>query len=275
MLSDEIRRKVMDGNLERLTPDEQMVYYNSVCESLGLNPLTRPFAYIVLNKKLTLYCNKDGGDQLRRVNGVSITRVEKEILDGIFVVTMYAQDKHGRTDSDAGAVPMPRMDRYPPYAWRIRRVGCLAVILTHTVASTTRATVGLRGLVVGLRTRIIRLMVGTADMAWTSQRLLPLTSSIPEATTMRRISMMSQFDMFLDGATKVDVVAENRHGYSVLSISAITEPYRGEDPAARRETMFIENKSTYFFDSPESLDAFLAAIMDARHTLTKEVSCPE
>src|SRR5664279_1133601 len=44
---------IAKGDLAKLTPDERVRYYNEVCRSMGLNPLTQPFSYITLNGKLT------------------------------------------------------------------------------------------------------------------------------------------------------------------------------------------------------------------------------
>lgn len=95
---------VLGGDLSKLSSSERLVYYKSVCESLGLNPLTRPLEYIVLNGKLTLYARKDATDQLRQSRGVSITRLEREVVESVYVVTAYARDKVGREDSSIGAV---------------------------------------------------------------------------------------------------------------------------------------------------------------------------
>ena len=43
------------GDLAGLKQDERLAYYKAVCESVSLNPLTKPFDYITLNGKLTLY----------------------------------------------------------------------------------------------------------------------------------------------------------------------------------------------------------------------------
>ena len=43
---------MMAGDLALLTAGERLSYYGKVCESLGLNPLTKPFQYIRLNGKL-------------------------------------------------------------------------------------------------------------------------------------------------------------------------------------------------------------------------------
>lgn len=99
-----IEEAVMNGNLAGLTSEQRVMYYKTVCESVGLNPFTRPFDYITLNGKLTLYAKKDATDQLRNLRKVNITKIERERLDGIYVVTAYAATADGRTDASVGAV---------------------------------------------------------------------------------------------------------------------------------------------------------------------------
>jgi hypothetical protein len=94
------------GDLSALSPEKRTALYGAICRSVGLNPLTKPFEYIKLNGKLTLYALKGATDQLRKVNGVSITKIEMNAVNGILMVTAYAQDASGRTDSDLGAVPI-------------------------------------------------------------------------------------------------------------------------------------------------------------------------
>jgi hypothetical protein len=95
---------VIQGDLSKLPPGDRVDYYRRVCESLNLNPYTQPFEYITLNGKLRLYAKKDATDQLRQSRGVSVTRLERERLDELYVVTAYAADKTGRSDSAIGAV---------------------------------------------------------------------------------------------------------------------------------------------------------------------------
>lgn len=99
-----IEQVVIQGDLAKLTPEERVTYYKKVCESLGLNPLTKPFAYINLSGKLTLYASKDCTEQLRKINGVSIEGLDDKIVDDIYIVKAKAKDKHGRTDESTGAV---------------------------------------------------------------------------------------------------------------------------------------------------------------------------
>lgn len=99
-----IESALIQGDLSKLTNDQRLSYFKSVCESLGLNPLTKPFDFINLNGKLTLYAKRDATDQLRRVHGVSITITSREKIDDIYIVTAKAKDKSGREDESTGAV---------------------------------------------------------------------------------------------------------------------------------------------------------------------------
>lgn len=95
---------VVRGDLAKLSEAERVAYYKQVCESLGLNPLTRPFDYITLNGRLTLYAKRDAADQLRKIHGVSIDPPQVQIEDGLAIVSVTARDASGRTDSEIGAV---------------------------------------------------------------------------------------------------------------------------------------------------------------------------
>lgn len=104
----EIMEKVLlTGDLTTLSPPQRLSYYESVCRSLGLNPLTKPFEYIVLNGKLTLYARKDCTEQLRRSYNISLTILKREVSDGVISVTARAQMQNGRQDESVGSVAMP------------------------------------------------------------------------------------------------------------------------------------------------------------------------
>lgn len=95
---------LIKGDLKSLTDEQRVSYYNRLCEITGLNPLAQPFAYIVLNGKLTLYALRSATDQLRAVHGVSVTDMDKMTEDGVHIVTVKVQDAKGRTDMATGAV---------------------------------------------------------------------------------------------------------------------------------------------------------------------------
>ncbi len=103
-IGEAVERVLVGGDLAKLTADERVNYYKSVCDSVGLNPLTRPLEYIQLNGKLTLYARKDATDQLRANNQVSINIVSREAIEGCYVVTARATMPSGRCDESIGAV---------------------------------------------------------------------------------------------------------------------------------------------------------------------------
>lgn len=105
--SDIMESVIAKGDLAKLTSDERVRYYNEVCRSMGLNPLTQPFAYITLNGKLTLYATRACADQLRKVNGVSLEIVSREIADDVLTVHVRARMPDGRVDEDLGSVYFP------------------------------------------------------------------------------------------------------------------------------------------------------------------------
>lgn len=92
------------GDLANLTAEERAKYYVRVCESLGLNPMTKPFEYITLNGRLVLYARKDATDQLRQLHGISVTDLTETEREGVFVVTAKVANAQGRTDAAKGAV---------------------------------------------------------------------------------------------------------------------------------------------------------------------------
>lgn len=95
---------IAEGDLSKLSPEDRVRYYNQVCESLGLNPLTKPFEYMRLQGKLTLYARKDCTEQLRKLHNISITISSRELVDDCYIVSAKASDGHGRSDESIGAV---------------------------------------------------------------------------------------------------------------------------------------------------------------------------
>jgi hypothetical protein len=94
------------GDLSKLSAEQRMSYYGEVCRSMGLNPLTRPFQYITLNGRLTLYATRDCTDQLRKMHKVSMSITGRERIDDVYVVTARATTPDGRTDESTGVVPI-------------------------------------------------------------------------------------------------------------------------------------------------------------------------
>lgn len=102
-----MERVIAAGDLSKLTPDQRSQFYLAVCQSIDVNPLTRPFEYLTLNGKMVLYARKDCTDQLRSKRRISVQVVGKEIEAGLIMVTARAIMPDGRQDEDYGAVPLP------------------------------------------------------------------------------------------------------------------------------------------------------------------------
>lgn len=104
-----LERVVLGGDLSKLSAQERMLYYRELCQSLKLNPLTQPFQYLSLSGKLVLYARKDATEQLRKQHGVSITKLDAQTTEGVYIVTATAKDQSGREDVATGAVAIENL----------------------------------------------------------------------------------------------------------------------------------------------------------------------
>ena len=100
-----LEKVLIEGDLEKLSAAERMEYYEKVCDSLGLNPLTRPFDYIKLSGKLTLYAKKDATEQLAKMHHVSIKLQPGRSIEGVYLVQATASTEYRSVDA-TGAVPI-------------------------------------------------------------------------------------------------------------------------------------------------------------------------
>lgn len=99
-----IEQVLIKGDLTSLTAEQRSNYYMKVCDSVGLNMLTKPFEYILLNGKLTLYALRSCTDQLRSIYKVSVEELAETEREGVFIVTAKVRNGEGRTDIAKGAV---------------------------------------------------------------------------------------------------------------------------------------------------------------------------
>jgi hypothetical protein len=121
-LAESIEKVLIGGDLTTLNVEQRLDYYKKVCGSLGLNPLTRPFDYIAFQEsensapRLTLYARRDCTDQLRKIHGITVTRVSRSAEDGMFIAEAEVRDRYGRTDSAIGVVPTTKWNKFakPP-----------------------------------------------------------------------------------------------------------------------------------------------------------------
>ena len=103
----QIENVMINGDLSKLSPQDRTNYYMVVCESIGLNPLTKPFEYMTLNGKMVLYANRNCAEQLRSNKGVSITDMTQQVIGAdMLIVTVKGVDNSGRCDIASGAVSL-------------------------------------------------------------------------------------------------------------------------------------------------------------------------
>ena len=50
-MAEVISALVLSGDLSKLTPDQKVLYYTTMCERVGLDPTTQPFGILKLNGK--------------------------------------------------------------------------------------------------------------------------------------------------------------------------------------------------------------------------------
>ncbi len=101
-----VEAALVQNDLSKMNVEQRLQFYKAVCDSIGLNYITQPLAYIMLNGKITLYAKRDAADQLRKIHGVSIQILSRETRDGLYIVTVKAKDKTGREDEATGVIPI-------------------------------------------------------------------------------------------------------------------------------------------------------------------------
>lgn len=101
-----VESALVRNDISKLSTQERISYLNTLCESVGLNPLTKPFAFLSLQGREVVYATKDCTEQLRKIHGVSTQIVRADVADGCFEVHIKAQDRTGRTDEDFASIPL-------------------------------------------------------------------------------------------------------------------------------------------------------------------------
>ncbi len=101
-----VESALVRNDISKLSTQERITYINRLCESVGLNPLTKPFAIITLQGKETIYAQKDCAEQLRKIHGVSTQIISKGIVGDYYEVHVKARDKTGKEDEDFASIPL-------------------------------------------------------------------------------------------------------------------------------------------------------------------------
>lgn len=99
-----IEAALVRGDLSQLSVEDRVYYYNSLCVSLGLNPLTRPFEYLSLDGRLTLYARRDAADQLRQIHKISVDSLVTTREGDLIRSRAEVSASDGRKDAGEGLV---------------------------------------------------------------------------------------------------------------------------------------------------------------------------
>lgn len=110
------------GDVARLTNEQRVGYYLELCRSLGLNPRSRPFDWLMLDGKLVLYPNKSCAEQIRAAHQISIKVLRREPVGELFVVEVEGRTPDGRTDVSSKYVPLTKLNRQTGLRERLNSV---------------------------------------------------------------------------------------------------------------------------------------------------------
>ena len=102
---------VTNGDCSKLTPKQQLQYYQARCEAAGIDARTQPFQFLKLGGRLVLYALKGATDQLASKNGIVCQIVDQRTEDGIRIVTVRATAKDGRQTDEIGCVPVSHIKK--------------------------------------------------------------------------------------------------------------------------------------------------------------------
>jgi len=106
---DTITNLVLAGDLSKMNNQARVGYYVQLCQSLSLNPHTQPFQILKFQGKEIMYATKSCTEQLRKLWGVSVTKLEPRQEGDVYIVVAYVIDSTGRTDAGTGAVPVTNL----------------------------------------------------------------------------------------------------------------------------------------------------------------------
>jgi hypothetical protein len=230
---DVVERVVMAGDLSKLSAGERVAYYKATCDSLGLNPLTRPFEYITLNGKLTLYARRDATDQLRKLHGVSVSIVSRDVVDDVYVVTARAALPDGRSDESIGAVSVKGLAGEP-------RANALMKAETKAKRRVTLSIVGL----------------GLLDESE--------TTSIPDARPVRVDVVTGEIEDEPKGTAQQQTARQEPHWAQRADVLAKFWPWT--------ETLGLSHAEVHKALGVEHLRDFGGTMADAKAMITRYVS---
>jgi hypothetical protein len=99
-----LEKVILGNDLSGLSSIEKVQYVKNICDSVGINPITRPIQLLKFQGKEIPYFSKDATEQLRKVNKISLSITESKVIDDMYIVIVEATDPGGRKDSSSAAI---------------------------------------------------------------------------------------------------------------------------------------------------------------------------
>lgn len=105
-LPEAVEQVLVNGDLSKLSTPDRLKFYLARCEAAGLDPRCRPFEYISLQGKLTLYAKKECAEQLNGLHGIShhLVGITVDEKAGLIEAMVQAKMTGGRETFDIGIV---------------------------------------------------------------------------------------------------------------------------------------------------------------------------
>lgn len=234
----DVEKVLIGGDLAQLTPDQRLSYYNTLCVSLGLNSLTQPFQYIVLNGKLQLYAKKDCTEQLRKIHGVSISKIDPKTVGDLVVVVADAADRDGRVDSSTGAVAVKGLEKKDNkgnwYSYDLKGEDLANAMMKAETKAKRRVTLSICGLGMLDETEVqtLREQGVATEPAGNKWEAPTTTTHIHESGETVQVSAISHDD------GEPQITPRSRKGAQPSTQPQSTQPAASQGPAIKAGEVF-------------------------------------
>ena len=95
---------ILNNDVSRMDAKQKVEYIVNLSNSLGLNPLTKPFQLIKFQGKEVVYATKDCTEQLRKIHNISVKELDKLFQNELYIVTAKVEDGKNRQDASTGVI---------------------------------------------------------------------------------------------------------------------------------------------------------------------------
>lgn len=232
----DLEKLIIGGDLSQLKPEQRIEYYERMCQMIEAEVIQRPYDYLWLpvwdaktkqeSMKLILYANKSCTDHLRKKEKISVSEPSTEVLNGMFIVKVTAQNALGRTDSDMGVVSLK--DKYDKPLTGDRLANAMMKGITK---AKRRVTLSLSALTIldeseietieGARRAAVDLRTGEILDA-PKQKVIIKTQDVPNTNASQNISI--EPDGSVVNTETGEVVGEHP------AVTAIKQVFPGSEP---------------------------------------------